>query len=232
MIGQGTYPQNAGRPTKLRRRLTDTLEEIVNVATHGFGLAASLALLPVLVLMASRSGDTPIVIGVTIFALTLVGCYAASTMYHSRRPGPRRDLWRRLDQSAVYLLIAGTYTPFALGALRGPWGWSILVVVWAASIAGILMKVKLRIDRAAMETAIYLSMGWMVVVAVRPLLSTIGWQGLAWIGAGGVAYTVGVYFLVNQRRLRYGHCIWHVAVLAGSACHAIAVANYGLALPQ
>ena len=230
MFGQQTLPQNGIRPDKLRRRLTDTLEEIVNVATHGAGFVASVALLPVLVFMASRRGDMPIVIGVTIFALTLIGAYGASTMYHSRRPGPRRDLWRRLDQSAVYLLIAGTYTPFALGALRGPWGWSLMAVVWMGALAGIVAKVKLRIDKAAMETAIYLGMGWMVAIAIRPLLGTIGWQGLAWIGAGGVFYTLGVVFLVNQRRLRFGHCIWHVAVLAGSACHIIAVARY--ALPQ
>src|SRR5687767_12344623 len=182
MLQQGTLPQSTVRPTKLRRRLTDTLEEIVNVITHGTGLAASVALFPVFVFLAARGGDTGVVIGVTIFAITLIGCYAASTMYHSRRPGPQRDMWRRLDQSSVYLLIAGTYTPFALGALRGPWGYSILAVVWTGALAGIIAKVKLRIDKAAMETAIYLTMGWMVMVAVRPLLGSIGWAGLAWIG--------------------------------------------------
>lgn len=230
MIRQGAYPQQPAPPTKLRRRLTDTLEEIVNVVTHGTGLAASVALLPVLVFLASRTGDTPIIIGVAIFGLTLIGAYAASTMYHSRRPGPHRDMWRRLDQSAVYLLIAGTYTPFALGALRGPWGWTLLFIIWMAAFTGIVMKVRLRIDRAAMETAIYLGMGWMVMTAVRPLVSSIGWAGLGWIAAGGVFYTLGVAFLVNQKKVRYGHCIWHVAVLGGSACHVIAVINY--ALPQ
>ena len=232
MLGQPTLQQSTPRETKLRRRLTDTIEEITNVVTHGAGLAASVALLPVLVFMATRSGDTPVVIGVAIFGLTLVAAYGASTMYHSRRPGPRRDIWRRLDQSAVYLLIAGTYTPFALGALRGPWGWSLLAIVWAAAITGIVVKVGLRIDKAAMETAIYLAMGWMVMVAVRPLLGTIGWAGLGWIGLGGVFYTVGVIFLVKQKRLRFGHCIWHFAVLAGSACHVIAVANYALPAAQ
>jgi hemolysin III len=231
-MSQATTPRHTAQQAKLRRRLTDTFEEIVNVATHGAGFAASVALLPVLVFMASREGDTSLVVGVTIFGLTLIGAYAASTMYHSRRPGPHRDLWRRLDQSAVYLLIAGTYTPFALGALRGTWGWTLLVLVWSGAIAGIVMKVKLRIDKAAMETAIYLGMGWMVMSAVRPLVSSIGWAGLGWIAAGGVFYTLGVVFLVNQKRLRFGHCIWHFAVLAGSACHVVAVANYGLRLPQ
>ena len=217
--------------TKLRRRLTDTLEEVVNVATHGAGLLASVVLLPVLVLSASRASDTAVTIGVLVFALTLIGAYAASTMYHSRRPGPNRDLWRRLDQSAVYLLIAGTYTPFALGALRGPLGFTLLAVVWTAAIVGIAMKVGRRVEAPTAETITYLAMGWLVMLAAKPLIASIGWAGIAWIAAGGVAYTVGVIFLVNQKRLRYGHCIWHLMVLGGSACHAIAVVNYGLRLP-
>jgi hemolysin III len=183
--------------------------------------------MPVLVMMAqSRGGDTRVVIGVAIFALTLIAVYGASTMYHSRRPGPLRDRWRRLDQSAVYMLIAGTYTPFALGALRGPVGWALLIVAWAVALTGIVIKVGLRIDKAALETATYLGMGWMSILIIKPLAATIGWSGLGWIGAGGVFYTLGVWFLVNQKRLRYGHCIWHVAVLAGSACHIVAVVNY------
>ena len=223
-LSQPTQP--AAPPKKLRRRLTDTLEEIVNVITHGTGFLVSVALLPVLVMFASQTGDTPVVVGVFIFGLTLIGAYGASTMYHSRRPGPNRILWRRLDQSAVYLLIAGTYTPFALGALRGPWGWGILAVSWTAAIIGIAAKVGFRIDKASIETATYLALGWMVIVAIKPLMATIGLAGLAWIGAGGVFYTVGVAFLVNQRKLRYGHCVWHVAVLGGSACHCVAVLNY------
>lgn len=216
---------------RFRRRLTDTLEEIVNVATHGAGLVASVVLLPVLVLLASRAGDTPVVVGVTVFAMTLIGAYACSTMYHSRRPGPNRDLWRRLDQAAVYMLIAGTYTPFALGALRGPWGWTLLAVIWAAALTGVAIKVGFRIEAPTVETITYLAMGWMIVVAFRPLLERIGWAGFGWIAAGGIAYTIGTIFLVNQKKLRYGHCIWHLMVLSGSACHAIAVANYGVLLP-
>ena len=216
----------------IRDRLAITLEEFVNVVTHGAGLVASVVLFPVFVYLAARAGDAGVVVGATIFAVTLIGAYAASTVYHSCRPGPRRDLWRRLDQSAVYLLIAGTYTPFALGALRGPWGWSLLTIGWLAALVGIIAKVALRIDASALENVTYLAMGWMVVIATRPLLERIGWVGLAWILAGGVAYTIGTIFLVNQRRLRFGHCAWHIAVLGGSACHAIAVANYGLTLPR
>ena len=229
MPAQVAVQQNPVRPRKLRRRLTDSLTEIVNIITHGTGLVASVALLPMLIYTAlTRSDDMRVVFGVAIFALTLIGVYAASTMYHSRRPGPHRDRWRRLDQSAVYMLIAGTYTPFALGALRGPVGWTLLIVAWAVAVTGIVIKVALRIDRAALETATYLGMGWMSIVIIKPLIATIGWQGIAWIGAGGVFYTLGVLFLVKQHKWRFGHCVWHVAVLAGSACHIVAVVNYAI----
>ena len=229
MLSEATVPQSAVRPTKLRRRLTDSLTEIVNIITHGTGLVASVVLMPVLVFIASsRTEDARVIFGVAIFALTMIATYGASTMYHSRRPGPHRDMWRRLDQSAVYMLIAGTYTPFALGALRGPVGWTLLIVAWAVAITGIVFKVKLRIDKAALETATYLGMGWMSIVMIKPLAATIGWQGLGWIGAGGVFYTLGVMFLVNQKKWRFGHNVWHIAVLGGSACHCVAVINYAL----
>lgn len=227
MIGEGAVPQSSAQARKLRRRLTDSLTEIVNIITHGTGLVVSVALLPMLVYTAmSRSDDARVVAGVAIFGLAQIAVYAASTMYHSRRPGPLRDRWRRLDQSAVYMLIAGTYTPFALGALRGPVGWTLLIVAWAVALTGIVIKVGLRIDKAALETATYLGMGWMSIVIIKPLVATIGWSGLAWIGAGGVFYTLGVLFLVNQHKWRFGHCVWHVAVLGGSACHIVAVVNY------
>lgn len=218
----------------MHSRIGDAVEELANVATHGFGLAASVVLFPVLVLLAARAGggDAGVVVGVTIFAASLVGAYAASTFYHAMPPGPRRELWRRLDQSAVYLLIAGTYTPFALGALRGPWGWALLTTIWLAALVGIALKVGLQVDAPAMETATYLGMGWLITVAIEPLLERIGWAGLAWLLAGGIAYTVGTVFLVCQHRVRFGHCAWHVFVLGGSACHAIAVVGYGVTLPR
>ena len=222
-----------------REKLKVTGEELVNVATHGAGLVGSLALLPVIVLVAWRHGDPLVVIGATIFALTLVLAYAASTVYHATPHARRRDdwptrreHWRRMDQAAVYLLIAGTYTPFALGVLRGRLGYMLLATIWAAALIGIVIKVRMKVEAPTIETITYLAMGWLVVVAVKPLVERIGWMGMAWIIAGGIAYTVGTIFLVNQRRIRFGHCAWHIAVLGGSACHAIAVINYGLMAPR
>lgn len=215
----------------LRSRIAVTVEELANIATHGFGLVASVVAFPVLLAVAVRAGDTGVVIGVSIFAATLVAAYAASTIYHAMPAGPRRVFWRRVDQAAVYLLIAGTYTPIALGALRGPWGWTLLAIVWIAAFVGIAAKLGLRTEAPTLETVIYLGMGWLIVVAIQPLLERLGWAGFMWLLAGGLAYTVGAVFLICQSRFRYGHCAWHVFVLGGSACHAVAIANYALTLP-
>lgn len=204
------------------------MEEVANVATHGLGLVASLAMLPILILIAARGGDAGTIVGVTIFGLTLVGVYAASTMYHSFTDGPRRQLWRRLDQSAVFFLIAGTYTPFALGPLRGPLGWTVFGIVWAAALTGAALKLARRLESPRLDNATYLAMGWLVLLIAGPLVQRIGWGGLMLLAAGGITYTAGVGFLACQSRIRWGHCAWHVFVLMGSACHAIAVVNYGI----
>jgi hemolysin III len=214
----------------VRSRVAITVEELANIVTHGFGLVASLVAFPVLLVLAMRRGDAGVVVGVAIFAAALVGAYAASTIYHSMPAGPRRVFWRRMDQAAVYLLIAGTYTPLALGALRGTLGWTLLAIVWVAAFVGIGAKLGLRTEAPTLETVTYLGMGWLVVFAIQPLLRTLGWAGFIWLLAGGIAYTVGTLFLVCQSRIRYGHCAWHVFVLGGSACHAVAIANYVLSV--
>ena len=219
-------------PAMIEKRLSIAMDELANVATHGLGLAVSIALFPLFMLIAMRSGDTGVIVGVAIFGATLVGAYLASTIYHALPTGPRKDIWRSLDQCAVYLLIAGTYTPFTLGVLRGPWGWTLLATIWLAALIGIAIKVGLRINAPKLENVTYLSMGWLVIVAIEPLLERIGWGGLGWLLGGGVAYSVGTIFLINQSRVRFGHCAWHVFVLGGSACHAIAVMNYGVPLAQ
>jgi hemolysin III len=200
-------------------------EEIANSVTHGVGLLLSIVALPTLVIVAVRRHDAWQIVGGAIYGLTLVLLYTASTLYHAL-PAPRaKDVFRVLDHAAIYLLIAGTYTPFALGVLRGKWGWSLLAAVWALAAVGIVLKATRGFRYAWLSTAVYLAMGWLIVVALRPLVAQIGIDGLAWLLAGGVAYTAGVIFFAWDR-LRYGHMVWHLFVLAGSICHFVAVLRY------
>jgi hemolysin III len=217
-------PVTGARGTGPRAQTTG--EEIANAISHGAGLMMGLAALPLLVVAAVRRDDPWQVVAGSIYATTLVLLYSASTVYHalpSRFPAKR--LFRALDHGAIYLLIAGTYTPFALGALRGPWGWSMLGVIWALAAVGIVLKMGLGFRYPRLSTAIYLGMGWLIVVAARPLAMAVGRAGMAWIAVGGASYTVGVYFY-SRDHLRYRHFVWHLFVLAGSACHLVAVAKY------
>lgn len=163
-----------------------------------------------------------------MFAVSLVLLYGASTLYHLLPPGRSKRACRLLDHVAIYLLIAGTYTPFALGALRGPWGWSLLVAIWSLALAGIGLKLQVGFRFPRLSTAIYLLMGWLVLVAIKPLVAQVGTDGLSWLLAGGLSYTVGVLFF-SWERLHYGHPVWHAFVLAGSACHFVAVLGYAAA---
>jgi hemolysin III len=161
-------------------------------------------------------------VGGAVFGAALILLYGASTLYHAL-PQPRaKRVFRVLDHSAIYLLIAGTYTPFALGPLRGPWGWVLLGTLWTLAVLGITMKATLGFRFPRLSTAIYLVMGWVGVIALRPLLAEVGVAGVAWIIAGGVCYTTGVIFFAWER-LRYGHMVWHLFVAAGSVCHFFAV---------
>lgn len=201
-------------------------EEIANSISHGVGLLFSLIALPILVLVARGREDPWDVLGGAVFGTTLILLYAASTLYHALPPSKAKHVFRVLDHAAIYLLIAGTYTPFALGALRGPWGWSLLGVIWALAILGIAAKARIGFRYPHISTAVYLVMGWLVVVAIRPLVQHVGAAGLAWLLAGGIAYTAGVAFYARDRRLRYGHLVWHLFVAAGSVCHFVAVLRY------
>ncbi|MEP6691868.1 MAG: hemolysin III family protein [Gemmatimonadaceae bacterium] len=203
-------------------------EEIASSITHGAGLAASLVALPVLVAAGVASGDNWRIVGGVIFGVTLVLLYTASTIYHALPASTAKRVFRVLDHSAIYLLIAGTYTPFLLGVLRGPWGWSLLAIVWALAAAGITAKATIGFRWPHLSTAIYLSMGWLILVAIRPLAAQVSTAGLGWLIAGGIAYTSGVVFYAWDR-LRYGHMVWHLFVAAGSVCHFFAVLLYSSA---
>ena len=214
-------------PTAPRTERPQSLgEEIASSITHGLGLAGSIVVLPFLIIAASRDGDAWRVASATIFGVSLILLYAASTFYHALRPSRAKRVFRVIDHSAIYVLIAGTYTPFLLGPLRGAWGWSLLAVIWALAIAGIVMKATLGFRWARASTIVYLLMGWIGVIALKPLIENVTPEGLLWLFAGGLAYTGGVIFFVFDQRLRYAHAIWHLFVATGSVCHVVAVLRY------
>lgn len=198
-------------------------EEIANSLTHGLGIALAVVGLVLIVIFVAGSHDVWRIVSCSIYGVTLVMLYSASTLYHSFR-NPRVKRWFRiLDHACIYLLIAGTYTPFTLVTLRGPWGWSLFGVVWGLALCGLVFKL-LFIDRfPIVSVTVYLLMGWMAVVAIKPMVDRLPATGLLWLVAGGLLYTIGVIFYANGNRIRYGHAIWHVFVLGGSICHYIAV---------
>ncbi|MGD0015805.1 MAG: hemolysin III family protein [Bryobacteraceae bacterium] len=197
-------------------------EEIANSLTHGLGLVLSIAGLSVLVTFAALHGDAWTVVGCAVFGASLVLLYAASTLYHALRT-PRVKQWLRvLDHGAIFLLIAGTYTPFLLVSLRGPWGWSLFGVIWVLAVAGIVLKLFFTGRFRLLSTLIYLFMGWLALAAFKPLVEVLPHGSLVMLLAGGVAYTAGTLFYM-WKRLPYHHAVWHLFVLAGSVCHFFAV---------
>lgn len=199
-------------------------EALANAVTHGLGLLASLIALPVLIATAANRNDPLQLTGSVVYGVSLVTLFGASTLYHSLVNSPARRLLRVIDHSAIYLLIAGSYTPFALGALRGAFGYTLLVAVWTMAIAGIAMKfMKGFFTRPVFAVGPYIVMGWIAVIGIKPLWANVGPVGVTWMVAGGLFYTGGIVFYANDRRIKFGHAVWHLFVLAGSVCHFIAV---------
>lgn len=197
---------------------------LANSITHGVGAALAIAAAAYLVVVSTR-GSAWVVVSCSIFAVTLVMVYICSTLYHSLVRTRARHVFHVLDHSAIYLLIAGTYTPFTLVSLRGPIGWTLFGIVWTLAIAGIIFK-SFAVGRFAVASAVvYLFQGWVVIFAVRPLIHAISPQGLIWLGAGGLAYTFGIVFFALDR-IPYFHAAWHVFVLAGSVAHYVAILFY------
>ena len=202
-------------------------EEIANSISHGIGFVAALVAFPVLVLGAMRHGASAVV-GAAVFAATMLLLYLTSTIYHALAENRAKRVFRILDHGAIYLLIAGTYTPFTLGVLRGAWGWTLFGMIWGLAIFGVIVKSMGGIRYHRLSVALYLAMGWLVVIAAKPLLLHVPNWGLFWLAAGGVAYTAGVGFYVASHRTRYAHFVWHLFVLAGTTCHFVAVLNYAV----
>ncbi|MGH8093979.1 MAG: PAQR family membrane homeostasis protein TrhA [Chthoniobacterales bacterium] len=198
-------------------------EELANSISHGVGLIAALIGAPILMFAAWRGGDRFFFIGAGVFSAAMLLVYLGSTLYHAWPRGAVKSVFQVIDHSAIFLLIAGTYTPFTLGPLRGAWGWSILVLVWALAIFGVVLKsVHGTERRKKLSMTLYLGMGWLILIAFRPLILHVPLPSLAWLVAGGVAYTSGVFFFVSQGS-RYTHFVWHLFVLLGTACHFLAV---------
>ena len=206
-------------------RMQSLGEEIANAISHGFGVVSILAATPFLLVAAFDKGGALAVTCAGIFAATATLLYLSSTLYHALRPCRAKSICKAVDHSAIFLLIAGTYTPFTLGALRGPWGWSLFGAVWALALVGIATEVFGGAWRTRVSMALYLAMGWLVVVAIGPLVEHVAAPGIWLLLAGGIAYTVGVGFYA-LKRIPYAHLIWHLFVLAGTALHFVAVMNY------
>ena len=200
-------------------------EEIASSITHGLGALLSVAGLAVLVVSSLRHGTLVHVVSSFVYGLSLLALYASSTLYHaSRKPGAKRIL-RRMDHAAIFLLIAGSYTPFTLVTLRGPWGWSIFGVVWSLAIIGLFFEGSLRRRWVGLSIGLYILMGWVAAAAIKPLIESLPRGGIVLLLAGGLAYTFGTIFYLT-RRIPFNHAWWHLAVLAGSILHFFAVLKY------
>src|SRR6266849_6073300 len=209
----------------IREHVPSFGEEIANSLSHGVGLTLAIAGTPILIIAAVRYGSAWNTVGVSVFAASMISLYLASTLYHALTHDKAKRFFRVLDHGAIFILIAGTYTPFTLGVMRGPLGWTLLGLIWAMAVAGLTMKAVAGPRYRWLSMVLYLSMGWLVVIAAKPVLLRVPLPGILWLLAGGVAYTAGVGFY-SAHRMRYHHFIWHLFVLAGTTCHFFAVLWY------
>jgi len=207
----------------MSKREQSRKEEVINSISHGIGLFAAIVGTPVLIMHAAHHGEVGYIVGSSVFAATMILLYLASTVYHALPQTPLKNLFCVIDHSMIYLLIAGTYTPFTLGVLHGVWGWTIFGIIWGLATIGLTLKVFNKIDHPVISTGLYLVMGWLILIAIKPMYAMVPAQGLLWLLTGGICYTIGVAFFATDGRLRYGHLIWHVFVLGGTVSHYFAV---------
>jgi len=205
-----------------RDRCRLSWEEWMNAGSHGLGLIFSILGFFFLVVLATRHGAAWCRLSCAVYGCTLVTLYLISTLYHSAYSPRWKRTLRILDHSAIYLLIAGTYTPFLLVNLRGGWGWSLFGTIWACALLGIALEAVLPIRYKALSSAVYIAMGWLVVIAAKPLITHVSRAGIGWLVAGGILYTAGVVFYISKR-IPFGHAVWHLFVMAGSTCHYFAI---------
>ena len=201
-------------------------EELANALSHGLGFLLATASLPILVVFAVQRGSTIDVVAASVFAGTAMLLYFVSMLYHALPLGRAKRVLNRLDHAAIYVFIAGSYTPFTLGVLRGGWGWALFGVVWGIAAVGVAAKLFNRLQHPWWSTGLYVGMGWVALVAIVPLIERMPAGGLAWLVGGGLAYTAGAVVFMFDSRLRFGHFVWHLFVLVGSACHFFAALWY------
>ncbi len=199
--------------------------ERFNGYTHLAGAVLALAGATVLVVLAAMKADPWRIVSFSVYGTTLFLLYLTSTLYHSTR-GRAKSVLRKLDYCSIYLLIAGTYTPFVLVTLNGPWGWTLFGAVWALAVVGIVQEWWLARGARVASLAIYVLMGWLAIVAVAPLFHALAWKGMAWVVGGGLLYTAGIVFYLFDERVRHFHGIWHLFVIGGSAAHYIAIVAF------
>ena len=216
---------NTGKAKKTRREQTHG-EELANSISHSVGLLAAIIAIPFLLIKISGEDDTVLFIGVLIFACAIIFQYASSALYHALPQGHGKHIMRMIEHSAIFVLIAGTYTPFTLGILRDSWGIALCILVWLLAVVGVVLKSSNKLFHPQLSNALFLLMGWLIIVAVKPMLESVPLAGLLWLLAGGIAYTVGVAFYAASSRVRYAHFAWHLFVMAGTACHFMAVYGY------
>ena len=197
-------------------------EEVANSLSHGIGCLLAIASLPILLQFAVQRGGAADVVAASLFSATMILLYLVSTLYHALPAGRAKQWFNRLDHAAIYLFIAGSYMPYLLGVLRGPWGWTLFGIVWGAAALGVVAKLFNRLRRPLWSTGLYLAMGWVALIAAVPLFERLAAPQLTWLVAGGVAYTLGAVVFHFDAKLRFGHFVWHLFVLAGSACHFVA----------
>jgi len=211
--------------SKIEARNYSPKEELWNVITHGFGLLLAIAGLVLLVVHSSLYEDAWHIVSFSVYGSSMVVLYAASTFFHASKPGKLRKRLNVFDHASIFFLIAGTYTPFTLVTLRGGWGWSIFGVVWGLAIAGIILKLFYTGRFEKLSTAIYVILGWLIIIAIKPLINHFPLEGLFWLGLGGISYSIGAGFFL-WHKLPFNHAIFHVFVLIGSISHFIAVYFY------
>jgi len=211
----------------VHKRLQSNKEEIANGVSHGIALVGCLVATPFLLSSAARPGDAWNVAGAVVFAGAMIFMYLSSALYHVLHENRKKNVLRVLDHVAIFLLIAGTYTPFTLGVLRGAWGWTLFSIVWSLAVLGVTLKIKGALWHPLISTGLYLVMGWLIVVAIRPLWLKVPFPGILLLLAGGIAYTGGVAFYAAER-VRYSHFVWHLFVVTGTTCHFFAVLWYAV----